>query len=331
MAMTPFETFREVASHLSNGAEILRGNRGEVIQQVAAALAPHEMELADEREGLNGSVRQLFAGDLRVVILRYGSDVIVRPAPATGFIMLQFVLSGSITVEHDGFTTHGEAGQGLIIESLDRRQLHWSKDCEQLIVPLRRSEISKAFETLTGRPAPARLDFDRTLDLHTPGGQTLLILVRYIMSMASNEVVATTPTTALAVQMLAHHLLQNHRWEASSEPQTTVAPSHVIRAERYMKAHIAENIDLQHLACHVNVSTRTLCASFRRFRNASPMEWLRNYRLDVVRAWLQSGQATTVSHAAASAGFTHAGRFSQVYRERFGESPNQTLASLNHW
>ncbi len=328
--MTHFESFRDAVFRLTDGGVSMGHELSEVVAKVAAALTPHEMQLAGEQLWLDTSMRQVFVGNLSIVTLRYGSEVVVRPAPATGFVMLQFVLSGSIKVEHDGYTTYGEAGQGLIIESLDKRVLHWSKDCEQLILPLPRSMISQAIETLTGRPAPVRFDFDRVVHLDTPEGGTLTTLVEYILSMAVSDMSVSSPTASLAVQLLGHHLLQNHRASSASGPRTSAAPSHVIRAEKYMKANIAETIDLNQLADHVNVSTRTLCASFRRFRSASPMEWLRNYRLDVVRAWLQSGQATTIAHAAACAGFNHAGRFAQIYRLRFGESPNETLAALNY-
>ena len=56
------------------------------------------------------------------------------------------------------------------------------------------------------------------------------------------------------------------------------------------------------------------------------MERLRELRLEQVRAALCDGTAMTVANAAAMAGFPHAGRFSEIYRQHFGESPNITLA-----
>lgn len=326
--MTVFQAFRDELGHLTNH-RLSSHDQGDVRANVTNLLAPHEMELAGEGAALDASMSQCQVGDLSVVRLRYGSDVVVRPAPATGFVMLQFVLSGTIVVEHDGLITQGTAGQGLIIESLDRRLLRWSKDCEQLIIPVRRSLIARAAETLTGRPSPARYDFDRTFNLDDPAGRSLMALVKYLISMTGDRVGLATPTADIMGDLLAQQLFLNHRSNLLSDPQTTAAPHHVVRAEKFMRANISQNIDLHQLAEHANVSTRTLCASFRRFRSASPMEWLRNYRLDQVRAWLQSGQATTIAHVASRAGFTHAGRFSQVYRARFGESPNRTLASLN--
>ena len=182
--MTQFESFRDAVSRLTDGGVSMGHELSEVVAKVTAALTPHEMQLTGEQAWLDASMRQVFVGNQSIVMLRYGSDVVVRPAPATGFVMLQFVLAGSIKVEHDGYVTYGEAGQGLIIESLDKRVLHWSKDCEQLILPLPRSMISQAIETLTGRPPPVRFDFDRVVDLATPEAEPLLTLVQYILSIA---------------------------------------------------------------------------------------------------------------------------------------------------
>ena len=112
--MTHFESFRDAVFRLTDGGVSMGHELSEVVAKVAAALTPHEMQLAGEQLWLDTSMRQVFVGNLSIVTLRYGSEVVVRPAPATGFVMLQFVLSGSIKVEHDGYTTYGEAGQGAV-------------------------------------------------------------------------------------------------------------------------------------------------------------------------------------------------------------------------
>jgi AraC-like DNA-binding protein len=285
------------------------------------------MEMANARDDIDASLSRLTVGDLTLVMLRYGAEVAIRPAASSGFLMLQFVLSGKIEVEHDGLLTESRAGQGLIIESLDNRSLRWSADCEQLIIPVRRSIVSRAVEAVTGLPSPSRYGFDECFDLDTPAGQSLVALARYLLLCPAEISGPASPTGALLADLLAHHLVLNHRGPLVAKPQTTVAPYHVIRAEKFMRLKFAEHIGLNEIAAHAGVSTRTLSAAFRRFRNTSPMEWLRNFRLDQVRTSLQSGTAPTVAYTAARSGFAHPGRFSEIYRARFGESPNVTLAA----
>jgi len=61
-----------------------------------------------------------------------------------------------------------------------------------------------------------------------------------------------------------------------------------------------------------------------RYRNMTPMEHLRNVRLDRARDLLMSGNVQ-VADAASDCGFSHQGRFASRYRARFGESPSITL------
>ena len=47
--------------------------------------------------------------------------------------------------------------------------------------------------------------------------------------------------------------------------------------------------------------------------------------MELARARLGSGAATAVTEVALACGFEHLGRFSTRYRDRFGESPSETL------
>src|SRR5258706_9673589 len=69
-------------------------------------------------------------------------------------------------------------------------------------------------------------------------------------------------------------------------------------------------------------SVRPFQTSFRRDRHVTPMQYLRNLRLDTARQRLLAG--SSVSEAALDAGFSHQGRFAHYYRGRFGHSPSST-------
>jgi transcriptional regulator GlxA family with amidase domain len=81
------------------------------------------------------------------------------------------------------------------------------------------------------------------------------------------------------------------------------------------------------LARQAGVSVRALQKAFREQLESSPIEYLRDVRLQRVHDELSAAQSdgTTVREIAAKWGLLHHGRFSAIYRERFGESPRQTL------
>jgi transcriptional regulator GlxA family with amidase domain len=65
---------------------------------------------------------------------------------------------------------------------------------------------------------------------------------------------------------------------------------------------------------------------FRRFRDTSPMSALRQARLDRARDEIvRSDGSLSVLGVATRHGFVNPGRFSDIYRQAYGEFPSETL------
>jgi transcriptional regulator GlxA family with amidase domain len=81
------------------------------------------------------------------------------------------------------------------------------------------------------------------------------------------------------------------------------------------------------LAREVAVSARSLQEGFHRGTGVPPMRYLRDVRLDRVHTDLLAAawESTTVAHIAHRWGFLYLGRFAANYREKFGETPSETL------
>lgn len=69
------------------------------------------------------------------------------------------------------------------------------------------------------------------------------------------------------------------------------------------------------------VSLRTLNALCRRYHGATPMELLRNIRLDAARVQLLTDPVASITDTALTFGFGHLGRFSAYDFARFDELP----------
>jgi AraC-like DNA-binding protein len=109
--------------------------------------------------------------------------------------------------------------------------------------------------------------------------------------------------------------------------QRTITPSFVKRVERYIEEHAHEPISIVEMSEFAGVSSRSLFTGFRRYRNTSPMLYLKEVRLRRVHEeLLQSSGAVTVTTVAFRWGFNHLGHFTTDYKRRFGESPSQTLS-----
>jgi AraC-like DNA-binding protein len=98
-------------------------------------------------------------------------------------------------------------------------------------------------------------------------------------------------------------------------------------AERFTLDGIAESVSMGELARFTGVSPRTLHEGFRKHRGYSPMQFLREQRMQRVRQQLSDAPGgTSVTEVALNWGFSHLGRFSLYYAKRFGEKPSVTLA-----
>lgn len=95
----------------------------------------------------------------------------------------------------------------------------------------------------------------------------------------------------------------------------------------YLHEHAAEPVMIADVADAVGLSVRTVQEGFQRHLDTTPMEYLRDLRLDRVRRELleQDPQSTAVSTVARRWGFAHLGRFAGGYSRRFGEYPKDTL------
>ena len=97
-------------------------------------------------------------------------------------------------------------------------------------------------------------------------------------------------------------------------------------AQDYILAHADGPLSVEDIARAVGVGPRALHAAFRDRLDTTPRALLVEVRLERARARLRvPGPETTVTDAALESGFVHLGRFATAYRQRFGESPSETL------
>ncbi len=113
---------------------------------------------------------------------------------------------------------------------------------------------------------------------------------------------------------------------AVTQEQTASYPQkHPIeRMENIIADRLGAPWSLNDLAEAAGVSPRVLQIACLRERNTTPIDLLRNMRLDAAHRRLQASSLVSVTETALEFGFGHLGRFSTYYRERFGELPSET-------
>ena len=103
-------------------------------------------------------------------------------------------------------------------------------------------------------------------------------------------------------------------------------PHDVKKAIDLLRGDLARPWRIGDLARRCDVPRRTLEKHFRRFVGCAPLEFLRAERLDQARRkLLKARPGASVMEIAADCGLNHFGRFAVLYRDRYGESPSETL------
>jgi transcriptional regulator GlxA family with amidase domain len=100
------------------------------------------------------------------------------------------------------------------------------------------------------------------------------------------------------------------------------------QAQEFIEQHYRGPVRLEDLCRVTGVGARSLQRCFREYFDLTITDYLKTARLDAAYRALALAHPSqeSVSRIAALCGFDHLGRFSVAFRERFGESPSQTLA-----
>ncbi|MFF3347098.1 AraC family transcriptional regulator [Streptomyces sp. NPDC002779] len=208
----------------------------------------------------------------------------------------------------------------------------WSPDCHALTVKLDQVSVLHGLEALLGRPVRRPPRFEPYIDVTRGAGLSWARLVRWFL--LDKEVSHGLLRRPLIRGRLEHALLEglllaaDHSYRAELEgPPPPMRPATVKRVMDAVQERPAEPYDAARLAAIAQVSVRTLQEAFRKHVGVSPMTYVSEVRLDRAHGQLRvcAPGSTTVAAVAYQWGFAHLGRFARRYRERFGESPSQTL------
>jgi transcriptional regulator GlxA family with amidase domain len=99
----------------------------------------------------------------------------------------------------------------------------------------------------------------------------------------------------------------------------------IMEAVDFMRANMHQPLTLSEVAEATGISVRSLQYGFRRFRNTTPLAYLREIRLEAAQAELSSPlNMLSITDVALKWGFTHMGHFAARYRAAYGETPSET-------
>lgn len=294
--------------------------------------AQHELAFASASRSVNSEMRAFaLSEELMLLYCRYGGDIQLT-VPSLPFTLLQTPIAGDGVMEVNGQCLHQDAQRGSVVTAGSTFRFRFRPTTERLALVIKPAALRRVLSALLGEPASEPVVFDVASPVHAGKTQAPHTLMR----MVARQVDAESPLLEmpLARAQVADHLLmqlvcgQTHNYsERLTRPAAAAAPRHVRRVEDYVEANAHTPLRLEDLVDISGVSARALQAGFRRFRDTTPMGFVRDVRLRRARDELQRAEPeqTTVTEVALRWGFPALGRFSRRYMDAFGELPAHTL------
>lgn len=288
----------------------------------------------DARRGTPGAsvLHAVHQPDYTLGYIRPGGRVEVTPVREATTYHVNVALSGSLEALSGDERVAVRPGLASVHTAQSAHSMRVEAGSEVLGVRLGRELVEGELAALLGRPVSEPIRWSAPFDLAGAPGRTWLSLAELLLSEMDR------PGMMDGVLMQRHYvrtlvagllIAQPHNYsEALRGAQSPLRPRTLRRAQDHVQAHFAEPMTVADIALAAGSSARRVQEAFAAHLGISPMSYLRDVRLDACHRMLVAGTAT-VTESAQACGFTHLGRFSAAYRERFGQLPSQTAIGLD--
>lgn len=117
-----------------------------------------------------------------------------------------------------------------------------------------------------------------------------------------------------------------NRWHGTG-PSKSRSKQLVEQAAAYFIEQLDQPISLEEICKNCGVSARRIQAAFKECTDKTPMQYLKQIRMQQLRRHLLTGHP--VSEACQLVGLRFSGRIASAYQNQYGELPRQTLAAFN--
>ena len=237
-------------------------------------------------------------------------------------------LYGTCEYRVDKSVHRATAGDIFVSNPMEAIRKRFSTPYAQVLLHVDADHLERVLADECGHPPDAPLCFDPR-PVSGTSTKLLVNLVKLLVAdlaeggASQERHVARHCERALLMAMLCS-VPNNHSALLGSE-NVAVAPYYLRRAEAFIRENFREPMNIANIAAAAGVSGRALYYGFKRWRNTSPMAFLKAMRLDHARQELQKTSCLGVTGVAMDVGYNSMGHFSADYRTRFGERPSDTM------
>jgi AraC-like DNA-binding protein len=280
----------------------------------------------------DSSMHSVQVAQMMVTRFKYGIPVYLDHwSQAQGNIILLTTIAGqgqhAIDAQHWQST---QVGESFIVDCsrTDDYAVRFDPEHLQLNLTIAHQTLANLVVAQYGHEAPVNLWQYKSFF----GGRnsSWLCLLNYLV-----QSIAEIPLSQLQgkagehlQQMIGLHIIQewSQRAKLDLHCASGIGPKYIERAEQYMQQRVRLSPTIAEVAQAVGVSIRRLSDGFKKYRQSTPAEYMRNLRLALVRQELLAADSQqSVTEIAMGCGYLNLGDFARVYRKKYAELPSQTL------
>lgn len=296
-------------------------------RQLSSLYNSNRLSQSDRSGRFRMNLRSTQLGQLGLATLSFGAPVQLEQSGDRPFVLVSTQVQGHCRVSTSRASAEGQRGFVVVDSAGEAVSKQFSADSLRCHVRIAQSLLEAQCTALLQRPLHQPLRFAPFGCNQGTAQQRWFGLLHLLLSHTGSPLPALL-LRPLEEAVLLHLLLEHqHTHSAALLPQPpAVAPRHVKRAEDYLRTHASQPLTLADIAQAAGCSVRSLNEGFRQFRQTTPMGFLKQLRLQSVRAELTHNlDGASVSDIALRWGFGHLSRFASDYRQQFGELPSETL------
>lgn len=263
-------------------------------------------------------------GDLGLCRISYGGSVrVTSPSLETAY-HLQVLLNGNCLWRVHKQEHHLVPGELLLINPDDSVDLTYSADCEKFILKVPIHLLDGICEEQRWQRPNGGIRFlrNRYRLEELEGLPTLLGMVCHEAEVLHSLPKVQEHYCKIVASKLLSIMSSNIRRENLNSPGSSL--KHVLD---YIDRNLKMDLSAEALAQQGRMSLRSLYSMFDRDIGCTPKNYIRRRKLERVHACLSDPNCSvlSVTELAMEYGFLHLGRFSEVYKQQYGELPSEML------
>lgn len=256
--------------------------------------------------------------------ISYGGSVRVTSPALESIYHLQILLSGNCLWRGYQREHHFVPGELLLINPDEPVDLTYSEDCEKFILKVPVKLLNSVCDMHRWQLPSGGVRFQRNhyrLD-ELEGFINLLAMICF-----ESEVAEPLPSVHEHYSQIVGNKMLSLL--SSNVVRNTGSASSISfeRILQYIDQNVKSELSTEILADHARLSPRSLYALFERHLGVTPKQYVRQKKLERINACLKDSSCfvRNLTELAIEFGFMHLGRFSESYRQQFGELPSDTL------